>query len=216
MKKFKALDNIRNTQVGHIQIDYRIACAMMNFNHKPCCPDKDKLEKIARKLKKRFKIKKNQLEFLLTKHLNTKTIPEVSLEKIDDFPKLSPKRIKNNIFLGSFQLKECKKYLNAIIQNGKAYFVSNQIKNKIEIENIKEHKLIAIEITSRHKRSEYKESQSFKTNDTKRFKNNYKVFILYEPGKLSTKAIKSKNLNLITKKCIHDIIFFMIYFRIHL
>ncbi|CAF0983415.1 unnamed protein product, partial [Brachionus calyciflorus] len=41
LKNFKALDNIRNTQAGHIQIDYRITCAMINFTHKRSCPDKE-------------------------------------------------------------------------------------------------------------------------------------------------------------------------------
>jgi hypothetical protein len=35
IKNLKALDNVRNTIIGHIAIDYRIACAMHNFKYKP-------------------------------------------------------------------------------------------------------------------------------------------------------------------------------------
>ena len=34
LKKLLSLDNVRDTVVGHIQIDYRIACAMHNFSFK--------------------------------------------------------------------------------------------------------------------------------------------------------------------------------------
>ena len=51
LKTLNELDNIRNNQVGHIQIDYRIACAMLNFTHKPCCPDEENGAKIAKRIK---------------------------------------------------------------------------------------------------------------------------------------------------------------------
>ena len=51
----KALNNIRNTIAGHIQIDYRICCAMINYTHKPCCPDDKNVFKIPKLLKKNLK-----------------------------------------------------------------------------------------------------------------------------------------------------------------
>ena len=54
----EALDNIRNTVAGHIQIDYRICCAMWNFNMKDSA-------KIATKIRKRCLKRQNKLESLL-------------------------------------------------------------------------------------------------------------------------------------------------------
>ena len=97
LKNFKALDNIRNTQVGHIQIDYRIACAMLNFNHKPCSPDGQHVIKIAKKIKEMSRIKENKLEHLLSRRFNTKKSVGIELAEIDDFPKLKKDEIQNEI-----------------------------------------------------------------------------------------------------------------------
>ncbi len=35
----------RKTEIGHLQIDYRIACAMLNFLHKPSQSDKEVLKR---------------------------------------------------------------------------------------------------------------------------------------------------------------------------
>ncbi len=80
----KALDNIRNTQVGHIQIDYRIACAMINFTHKPCCPDGSNAEELARIIKKKSKLHENNMEHLLSRRFNTKKCIEKQLSSIED------------------------------------------------------------------------------------------------------------------------------------
>jgi hypothetical protein len=40
----------------HIQIDYRLACAMINFTHKPCCPDGSNAKELARIIKKKIQI----------------------------------------------------------------------------------------------------------------------------------------------------------------
>lgn len=53
---------MRNTEIGHIQIDYRIACAMINFFHKPCCPDGKKAKTIANRMKEKAKTTSNHLE----------------------------------------------------------------------------------------------------------------------------------------------------------
>ncbi len=77
IKNNKALDNIRNTRAGHIQIDYRIACAILNFLHKPCCPDGEQASIIANKMKNKAdsKIFKNYLGRLLKIRFNTKMVP---------------------------------------------------------------------------------------------------------------------------------------------
>ncbi len=47
LKNKKSLDNIRNSQAGHILIDYKICCAMSNFSMKLCYPDGDDAIEIA-------------------------------------------------------------------------------------------------------------------------------------------------------------------------
>ena len=92
----KALDNIRNTIAGHIQIDYRIACAMYNFNHKHICPDGKHAQKVAKRIYDRSqKIQINKLAIILSKQLDTTQFPEVNLSDINDFVKLKRKVMKN-------------------------------------------------------------------------------------------------------------------------
>ncbi|CAF1024274.1 unnamed protein product [Brachionus calyciflorus] len=124
IKSYKALDNVRNTELGHILVDYRIACAMANFNHKPCCPDKKNVEKISNRIKKRSMICSNPLGFLLKKHLDTKLIERINLSDISDFPRLSTKKMIEKIFLGTFQLKQAKSYLKDLLKNMTAYLVN--------------------------------------------------------------------------------------------
>ncbi|CAF0923792.1 unnamed protein product [Brachionus calyciflorus] len=90
LKNNKALDNIRNTEAGHIMIDYRICCSMINFDLKPSCPDGENAEKIASKILIRSQKKENDLEFLLGKHLDTKSICPIKISEIVDFPVLKP------------------------------------------------------------------------------------------------------------------------------
>ena len=94
IKNHKALDNIRNTIVGHIQIDYRITCALYNFQHNPCNPDGINGKEVAKRMKKKFKnLKTNPLIFLLSKHLNTKFLEKIKLSEINDFKMLSYPKI---------------------------------------------------------------------------------------------------------------------------
>ncbi|CAF1031356.1 unnamed protein product [Brachionus calyciflorus] len=168
LKNYKALDNIRNTEIGHIQIDYRIACAMLNFTHKP--------------------FSENQLEFLLSKQLDTKIIPSVDIKTLLDFPKLTVETLKEDIFFGSFQYKESRSYFEDIIQNNRAFMVSNEFlrknsNNKTNI-NFENTKTVAVEVPSRHKRSEKKKlsKKDIRNNLSKNFKNGYKVFVNYIPN----------------------------------
>lgn len=195
IKNFKALDNIRNTQAGHIQIDYRIACAMLNFTHISTCPDKQNLYKIASKLKEKVKIDKNPLSYLLTKHLDTKEITPVDLGSITDFPKLNSAQLIRKIFLGTFQLKQSKSYVSDIIKNGKAYTIPEKLLSKLKNKTNKESKIIALEIVSRHKRSEKKVSETCKNQDYMReFRNKYKIFLEYVPSWIGSKSIKGFHL----------------------
>ncbi|CAF1024821.1 unnamed protein product [Brachionus calyciflorus] len=98
IKNFKALDNIRNTQAGHIQIDYRITCAMINFTHKPTCPDKENAKKIAFKLKEKLDFENNLLSGLLKKQFGTKGIFSIDHNSIKDFPKLRYRQRSISLF----------------------------------------------------------------------------------------------------------------------
>ncbi|RNA15289.1 hypothetical protein BpHYR1_026373, partial [Brachionus plicatilis] len=82
IKKFRALENVRNTAIDHMQIDYRIASAMINFSHISCSPDGNHGKKIARRMIRKSRITKNELKFLIGKHLETKLIASISISNI--------------------------------------------------------------------------------------------------------------------------------------
>ncbi len=89
MKNKKVLDNIRNTEAGHIQIDYRICCAFSNFlfeiNANP--PIKN-VSKDCKRIKKRSLKRQNKLESLVSMSF-TKTLPAINIQLVDDFPQFS-------------------------------------------------------------------------------------------------------------------------------
>ena len=194
MKNKKALDNIRNTQAGHIQIDYRICCAMLNFSMKPCIPDGIDSVKIAQSLRKRCLKSKNKLESLLVMRF-TSSIPSVLIETINDFPKLTRMEIKKHVTFGSFKLKQCQSYLGQVMEHGQAYFLNYQVVQKYVssskiIKELQFSKIIAFLIPSRHKRGKKwrpmkqanknaSQFTSFETVDPKDFNTCYKVFIQY-------------------------------------
>jgi len=200
LKNYKSLDNIRNTQAGHIQIDYRIACAMSNFTHYPCSPDGKNSMKVARRIRERAKIKYNKLEFFLHKRLDTRLIKQIKLSEIDDFPRLTLKKIRENIIFGSYQLKLSKSYVNEMAQNGVAYIITDEFLESNKTYKIVEYiknsnsKVIAAEIASRHRRSEKKTKMlSSNTRCSKKYRTSYKLFVEYVPWEDKAKAIKGKN-----------------------
>ncbi|RNA19707.1 vacuolar sorting-associated 13c [Brachionus plicatilis] len=179
IKKFQALDNVRNTVIGHIQIDYRIACAMLNFYHKPCCPDEKIVVKIARRIKKKSKTHSNKLNFLLAKQLDTKLITPIDLFSIIDFPVIRKNKIRNKIFFGSYQLKQANSYAKDLIFSSTAYVVSNNMIKKIVnerfINEFKDSKILAFELISRHRRSRKKINKEQNENYIRKFRNTYKI-----------------------------------------
>jgi hypothetical protein len=203
----KALDNVRNTEVGHIQIDYRIAAAMLNFTHKPVLPDKNNAKQIANLMKNRCNIKINMLDFLLNKTVGTKSIPLISNKDVKDFPRFKSKELINNIALGTFQFKLVKSYLKDIINHGYPYGVSKNLFREIKNKKLRDklstnkRKIIAMEILPRHGRSSklYLEDKTnssdknVKKKLTKKFSKVYKAFILYEPNNNTVRGIKGRN-----------------------
>jgi len=202
LKHLKALDNIRNTEVGHIQIDYRNAAAMLNFTHTPVLPDKNNAKQIANLMKIRCRIKINKLDFLLKKTVGSKSIPLINIADVIDFPHFKSKELMNKIALGTFQLKLVKSYLKDIINHGNPYRVSKNLCSEIKNNKLREditknkRKIIAMEILPRHGRS----SKTLIENEigvctkklTKKFSKVYKAFVLYEPNNNNVLGIKGR------------------------
>lgn len=108
----KALDNIRNSEAGHIMIDYRIACAMINYSVRPCNPDLPNPLEVARKLRKASENTRNKLKFLLKPRLNIARFRSVNFDAIkNEFPKLTKKEIEKKISLGTYHVKLSKSYI---------------------------------------------------------------------------------------------------------
>ncbi|RNA22461.1 hypothetical protein BpHYR1_039999 [Brachionus plicatilis] len=153
LKNKKALDNIRNSEAGHIMIDYRNCCAMINFDFKPCCSDGVNAGKIAKRILKKIEKKQNNLEFLLVKQCKIKFL------------------------LGSFQLRQAKSYMSDLAENPTAFIVKNDLigkKSEKMYSKFKGTKIISIKLPSRHKRGKKKIINSQSENDIDSFKNSSK------------------------------------------
>jgi hypothetical protein len=158
LKNKKALENIRNTQAGHILVDYRICCAMVNFSTVPCVHDGKHSIQIAKRIKKRCLKKQNKLSRLLMMNLpDFKSQKITNIKSIEDFPQLTLSQFKRRITLGSFKIRQCRSYLDQIIENGSIFIVNEDqllkqdVHSKVQNE-FKESKIIALFILSRHKR----------------------------------------------------------------
>ena len=185
----EALDNIPNTEAGHIQIDYRICCAMWNFNMTPCVPDGKDSAKIAAKIRKRCLKRQNKLESLLEMKF-TSTVKSTDISAIDDFPKMTLSQIKKSIVFGSYKIKQSFSYLEQIMHHGKVYILNRKMIEKYVThtkvkEELEHSKILAVLIPSRHKRGKkWKPKTNTKKTDLldpKNFNTYYKVFIQYVP-----------------------------------
>ncbi len=165
MKKFKALDNRRNTEVGHLQIDYRIACSMINYTHEPCLADKNYVNEISNGLLNKMKPFKNDLSELMNLtpkiRIGTVAIPAVELANIADFPKLSKKKMMTQLFFGSYYLKLCRSYLADLLKNNLVAQINKDVLEHLNlattvksnlIRETNRSKIICVEIPSRHHR----------------------------------------------------------------
>ncbi|CAF0948707.1 unnamed protein product [Brachionus calyciflorus] len=210
IKSCAALDHIRNTEIGYIQIDYRICCAMINFTHKPCCPDEKNVFKITKILRNKLRKNEKHLEFLLGKQLGTKLITPINLFSIGDFPKIRRVKIQNRIFLGSFQLNK----------SGTAFVVSKKLlksQTKTKKNNDLEYsKIIAVQIPSRHRRSKKKEKPTEKENShIKSFKNTYRFLFNMIHQKKVGNQLKAIYVNLAEKWQDTVVIYFLSYAKYH-
>jgi hypothetical protein len=148
-QSYNALKNVRNKMLPHIMKDYKIAGSLINKFHRRLFSDGGNQIQIASKMKSLL----NQQNHLDSETQNLK-IKSQLFEKIDandqlpDFPKiLDLNQIKNNITLGSYQIKQCHGYIaehksvdgNYLIFANKQTFLTKNNNNK---------KLIAVEIQS--------------------------------------------------------------------
>jgi hypothetical protein len=203
IKRHKALDHRRNVEVGHLQIDYRNLCAILNFNHKPCASDcMREPEKIAERMLSKAVINENQLVKLLKIGLNQ--YPSDKLERINDFPKISKQKLISKIFFGSYYIKQANSYIEDLLRVGRVHYIDDNTLQKNGINLRDDSKVIAMHLTSRHSRRKHKKVVESKHTDTelrkyenflRQYATLYKVYVQYVPNYDKTKAIIGKNQN---------------------
>ena len=133
---------------------------MINYTHKPCCPDGKNAIKVAERLKRKAAtMQENQLEFLLAKRFETSQIIPINLNELNDFPMLKKHKLARKILFGTYQLRQSKSYLTEIIKTQRGYVLAEKFIESINNEKIKESlndgttKIIGVNIVSRHSRS---------------------------------------------------------------
>jgi len=218
IKKNKALDNRLNVEVNHLQFDYRNTCAIINFTHKACCADKDKAIEISEKIKNKIKnVHSNPLEHLNKIQFGTKKNPFFKLENLSDFPILSLDEMQEEIFYGSYYLKQSKSYFSDMHKTDSFCNITTTVLNSynsidsrildILAGRLDSFKIIGLCLTSRHMRSlktkkkdnlndeltsEEEEENGTEINRIRRMRFKYKVFIVYQKDLNHPNAIKSK------------------------
>lgn len=154
---------------------------MYNFCPTPCSTDNTHSEYVAKKILKKCRHTNNFMSVLLKKQFGTSDFPETSLNDVTDFPVLNKKELCFKVFLGTFQFRMCRSYVGDLINNPTGFIPTAQylktIKDSIFIDKLRGSKVIAVEISSRHKRG---------INNTKK----YKAFVLYEPMINNCRSIK--------------------------
>lgn len=164
---FRANDKtVDNKSINHSIDEYRIGAALINKYHSRLYSDIDNESLIANTMKKQF-YTPNKLETVVDV-INRKRKPftEVSVESLNDFPKLEFNTIRDNITLGSYQLKQALSYLNNF-DNVELFKGDSKIINPSLT-------LIRARIKSRHSNA-----------------NTYNTYIAYKPNINSYKAIDS-------------------------
>lgn len=194
----KSLDKIRNSQAGHIMIDYRIACAMINFTLKPCTPDCPNPIEIAKRLQQASLISKNKLSFLLTPRIaRLELFRLVDFDFIKrEFPKLTKNELETKITLGTYHVKLSKSYIDEFSRLGQAFINTNALINddRISLALLADllnnrSKILKVNIIPRYSRS------SRKVQNERKFITLHKVFIEYSPNIDGPVGIKGKVFN---------------------
>ena len=173
LKNFKALDYIQNRHSPHLNIDTRIAAAMLNFTHKPFVQDKPKTKTVAQRLlKKMNKYQINKLSFLFNqrfpkslkrKNKSTYILKPVSIDGLSDFPILTKNQIDKKLNMGTYKTKISPGYIHDICLLNKAYFLDpvelvkkipegelyDKLRNDFKDPSQPLSKILAVEVPSR-------------------------------------------------------------------
>ena len=174
-QSFRALKDVSNKILPHIIYDFRIAAAIINCYKRRLFSDGDKQLEIAKKMKY-LSTKENHLEREIKNlKINNKYFEQIDATSVSDFPKINDlNQIRENIAIGSYQIKQCHGYLDEFLSmNGRnSLYISGE-----KFLTKKNNSLVCAEIQSRH------------VNRTK-----YKVFVEYEPHNDHINSIKGKYL----------------------
>ena len=172
-QSFRSLKDVSNKILPHIIDDFRIAAALVNCYKRRLFSDGDQQVDIAKKMKSLY-TKENHLERKVKNlKINKKYFEQIDETSVIDFPKIKDLNlIRENITLGSYQLKQCHGYLEEFFSmNGRhSLFISGE-----KFLTKKNNHLVCAEIQSRH------------VNRTK-----YKVFVEYSPNIDQIESIKGK------------------------
>lgn len=153
-----ATDYIRNSVLGHIMFDFRIACAMHNFSHKPIMSDGEKIEDYCKILLRRSTTEINPYNFLIHHQFNTSLFPRVDEKKVNDFPIVEKEILKDKFFLGSFLYRLIKSYLFDFAHRNELFCISNKLIRKLKDEDLKwslintTSHIVGCFVKSRHKK----------------------------------------------------------------
>ena len=205
------MENRPNNEVNHLQFDYRNACAIINFTHKPCCADEEKVQIISENIKRKItNTHVNYLENLKNIQFGTIENPYLKFSELKDFPKLSEEEMKDEIFFGSFYMKRSRSYFTDILKNDAyceittAYLNTQASLDETSLINLSErlnkYKIIAMNITASQKKSLKRKLKPNEFDDratevedestkvkTEKYNIKYKVFIEYEKHSVESK-----------------------------
>jgi hypothetical protein len=166
---------------------------MLNFTHTPTITDGNHTEEVARMLKQKSLIHENPLGFLLNKHLDTRDIQFILLNHINDFPRLSPEQIAQNINFGACSVENAPSYVSNFINRACFYNFSNIFLKKLAKEKNEQFqytKILACHMYSRYRRGKIKDKDG-----QEKMKMIYRVYVQYMPNIDGPASIKCKQVN---------------------
>ncbi len=208
IKRNRALNHRRNREVGHLQIDYRNVCAMINFFHKSIEADSErKPQLIAERMKMKAHENENHLSMIVQMRLSGDKIP---FDQIGDFPKFSKNKMITKIFFGSYFIKQSRSYISELIKVGGVFNIATEKMQEKGFHIDKRSKVIGVQVASRHfrgkktKKSDVKNLENDQQHDLldiKQFRTTRKVFIHYIPYSNKSSAILGEYLIKITVCC---------------
>lgn len=162
-QSFKAVKDISNKSLPHIMTDFRIASALINCFKQRWHSDVDNQIEIVRKMKAALQKPNHLVSEVEILKFKSKNFVKIHENCVADFPKIENlDEIRDNITLGSYQLKQCFGYLDEFLSsNGHhSLYINSEV-----FPTKSNNRLICAEIQSRHR------------NSTK-----YKIFVEYKPN----------------------------------